>query len=138
MYNEMPVFMVIEPMSDLEGIVASDATFFNYPFDMTKSIMMVGRTFQNVLQVSYIPHSRLVPIPCPAAIPPHATLYTTPCPAIYNPMPRYLPPHAPLSTTPCPAGYHPMPRCLPPHAPLATTPYTHVALGGGCSLRSRR
>ena len=83
----------------------------------------------------------------------------TPRPAVYHPIPRCLPPHAPLCTTPCPAVYHPMPRCLPPHArcppphaPLSNAlcpaveilsrtlcpTHQYLALGGGCSLQSRR
>ena len=39
-------------MRDVEGVVATDATFYNYPLDLTKSIMIIARTFAHVLQAS--------------------------------------------------------------------------------------
>ena len=39
-------------MRDVVGVVATDATFYNYPLDLTKSIMIIARTFAHVLQAS--------------------------------------------------------------------------------------
>ena len=61
-YNEMPVNMVIEARNDLEGVVASDATFFTYPLDLNNSIMILGRTFEHVLQLYMVLIGKGLPV----------------------------------------------------------------------------
>jgi hypothetical protein len=61
-YNEMPVNMVIEARKDLEGVVASDATFFTYPLDLNNSIMILGRTFEHVLQLYMVLIGKGLPV----------------------------------------------------------------------------
>ena len=48
----MQVDITIEAKKDVQGVVAKDASFFNYPLDLNNSIMIISRAFSHLLQVS--------------------------------------------------------------------------------------